>query len=331
MRAMMLMVMLLPMFGCKTYELTNAEPISEQGYGYHPLRTPPLKGNRRSGLFHLSCTDRYSAAHDSVYAVLDKNSSKQIYPTRGELAKRHYLHAAMSSNVYRSPKKKPIFRIPGWTVIEEKTSLSGFGMQLYGDRGKDEKSERLVVAYRGTDFSSIKDWGNNLALREPAQYSEAYRELKRIRSENPDASITVTGHSLGGGIALNMSLRFNGIDAVVFNASPRFYFADASNAYDNNRVFLHERGELLNGLFGNWSELRLPNQTSYGNYSFLDYTVRSISPVQEHGIYEFTRGLVVVAMTRGELHAQQMFAANINIDEAKQKDWANCQRYFVQN
>lgn len=308
--------------GCKTLPLQESPKIEQSSK--HILLKPFIPELNESGLFHLSCTDKYPTGQ-SVYEAFDKDTDTLL--SRSALAKRHYLHAVMANNSYRDPEKKPIFIIPDWHLISSLESTSGFGLLLYGNRSTAAESTELVVAYRGTNFGSIKDWGNNLSPKEPKQYREALNHLVGLKKQNPHAKINVVGHSLGGGIALNMSMRVRDIDAVAFNASPRIYFGHTSE-FPNYRAHLYEVGEGLNGLFGPWIRVRLPNSTAYGNYNFVDYKVASFSPVQEHGIYELTRGLILVAMTRGDEQAQRLFAANITEASAQSTDWKNCQKYF---
>lgn len=308
--------------GCNTLPLQESPRIERPSN--HVLLKPFIPELNESGLFHLSCTDKYPTGR-SVYEAFENDPNTQF--SRIALAKRHYLHAVMANNSYRAPDNKPIFIIPNWYLINSLESTSGFGLLLYGNRPTAAESSDLVVAYRGTDFESLDDWGNNLSPKEPMQYKQAFSHLNELRKLNPSAKITVTGHSLGGGIALNMSMRMREIDAVAFNASPRIYFGKTSKL-PNYRAHLYELGEGLNGLFGPWIRVRLPNETAYGNYNFLDYRVISFSPVQEHGIYELTRGLILVAMTRGDEQAQRLFAANISEADARSKDWENCQKYF---
>lgn len=322
-RTLLCLVAALSAAGCATHPLTQAPPPGPKGH--HPIVRPYIPAINESGLFHLSCTDQYPDG-SSVYAVFD--ADRDTPASRSELAKRHYLHAAMASNTYRSPDTKPVFAIPGWQVLDSLRSDSGLLIDVYGDGGTLGDSAQLVVAYRGTDAASLKDWGNNLALREPAQYREAYAHLKALRKAYPDARLTATGHSLGGGIALNMSLRMDGVDAVGFNPSPRIHFGRTSTAHRNYRASLFEVGEMLDLVSGPWTRLRLPGETSYGNYNFLDYRTTTFSPVPEHGIYELTRGLLLVATTRGSVEARRMFVANIDRDEALAKDAAHCARWF---
>lgn len=315
----------LALAGCKTYPLTMSPELADAGR--HPIVGPYVPKVDESGLFHLSCTDKYPNGR-SAYEAFDQDRATPV--SRAELARRHYLHAAMASNAYRTPDTKPVFVIPGWRLLESLQSESGLGLEVYGDGETAAASSRLVVAYRGTDFGSRKDWGNNLALYQPAQYKEAYAHLRALKTTHPAARLTATGHSLGGGIALNMSLRFDNVDAVVFNPSPRFSFGRTSKARRNTRVSLYELGEGLNGLTGAWSRLRLPNDTAYGNYNFLDYRTLSLSPVKEHGMYELARGLLLVAMTREVAHARSLFAANIDAAQASASDPVHCPSYFEQ-
>ncbi|MFZ2753078.1 MAG: Mbeg1-like protein [Lysobacteraceae bacterium] len=309
--------------GCRTYPLTDAPPTPTTGS--HTIMRPYIPDLNESGLFHLSCTDRYPNG-TSVYAAFDRDAQTPL--SRSALARRHFLHAAMASNTYRSPRDRPIFVIPGWQLVRPQQSRSGLLIDVYGNGPDVANSTQLIVAYRGTDGPSLLDWRNNLAFREPPQYRESYAHLKALRDENRSASITATGHSLGGGIALNMSLRFDGVDAVGFNPSPRIHFGNTSRARHNYRASIYEVGEMLDVVSGPWTRLRLPSDTAYGNYNFLDYRVMSFSPLPEHGIYELARGLILVAMTRGDADARRLFTANINRDEALQKDPEHCRAWF---
>ena len=315
---------LLPLLAaCATHPLVDAPPMPARGA--HPIGLPYAPESNESGLFHLSCTDRYPNG-TSVYAIFDAPSEGEV--SRAELAKRHFVHAAMANNAYRAPVEKPVFAIPDWHRVQSLQSRSGLMIDVYADAARLADGREVVVAYRGTDGASFPDWRNNLALREPPQYREAYRHLKALLAERPDAKVTATGHSLGGGIALNMSMRFEGVDAVVFNPSPRIHFGATSSRFDNYRASIYEVGEMLDLVSGPWTRLRLPSNVKYGNYNFLDYRALSISPLPEHGIYELTRGLLLVAMTRGDARAKAMFAANIDREQALRTDAKHCADWF---
>lgn len=322
-RALTVSLLLLTLAACTTHPLVDAPPMPARGT--HPIGLPYVPQSNESGLFHLSCTDRYPNG-TSVYAIFDAPSEAEV--SRAELARRHFVHAAMANNTYRAPVEKPVFVIPDWHRVASVESRSGLLIDVYADAHLLADSREMVIAYRGTDAASARDWRNNLALREPPQYREAYRHIKALRTKYPNAKITATGHSLGGGIALNMSMRFQGVDAVVFNPSPRIYFGATSSTLDNYRASIYEVGEMLDLVSGSWTRLRLPSNVKYGNYNFLDYRALSISPLPEHGIYELTRGLLLVALTRGDARAKAMFTANIDRKDALSIDAAHCADWY---
>lgn len=303
---------------CTSSGLKPVEAKNE--VGYHQLTRPYSKANK-DGLIHLSCTDQIDGK--SAYEAFKNDAYKsKTGLTRIELAKRYYAHAAMSNNVYRTTETKPIFAIPHWNYLARFESTSGLCLDDYGNGKTYDSSSEIVVAFRGTDLGSLRDWATNFSITEPDQHKEAYAHVSNLRTKYPKARFTVTGHSLGGAIALNMSLRLKGVEAIAFNSSPRAFWG-LTSALPNKRAHLYETGEGLNLLFGPWLRIRLPQDTAYGNYNFLDYRWRTLSPVPEHGIYELTRGLILIAMVNGNPDAKEMFRANIKKDDAR-KDWENC-------
>lgn len=307
--------------GCAGTSLYRSLPVMETGS--HPLTKPFIPVVQENGLFHLSCTDKYPNG-DSHYSAFDGDKKPN---GRVDLAKRHFVHAAMASNVYRKPHENPLFSIPGWMLVERKESTSGLTLDLYGNSASLAESTRLVIAFRGTDFDSLLDWKTNFSLSEPQQFEQAIEYFRSVRKQKPDAEITVTGHSLGGAIALNISLRESNVSAVAFNSSPRVFFGNLSKPA-NYRAQLYEVGEVLDVLTGWYLRLRLPDNTRYGNYNFLDYKLRTVSPIPEHGIYELARGLILVAMMRGDEDARALFTRNIPIELARETSWSECESIY---
>lgn len=316
-------LVLLLLAGCAASPLYRTSPV--QDLGVHPLVEPYRWRVGDGGLFHLSCTDKRLDGR-SMYEAFDADRGTPA--TRAELASRHFVHAAMASNVYRQPYEKPLFVLPRWHLLERQESTSGMSLDVHGDAPTVQASRNLVVSYRGTDFESLQDWKANLALTEPAQFAQAYRHLVDLKRQNRDAHVVVTGHSLGGAIALNMSMRVEGVEAVAFNASPRAFFG-ATRPLPNARTHLYEVGEILNAAFGVYLRLRLPAGTIYGNYNFMDYRFYTFSPVPEHGIYELARALTLVAMMRGNQAARELFVANVPMKQAREVDWDNCAALYA--
>ena len=115
----------------------------------------------------------------------------------------------------------------GWTQINlgtaenpvayDRHELSGFVGAAYGlDSNNDGIYEQIVVAFRGTERQGLGEWEGSDALitdprdfandaqivagQTPSQFDDAYTFYESIRAKYGD-NITITGHSLGGGLA----------------------------------------------------------------------------------------------------------------------------------
>lgn len=158
------------------------------------------------------------------------------------IIKEAYPYAIMASNAY---DEKTQVQLPGWNRVNRITTNNDFSADLY----QSENKAALAIAFRGTD--SLRDFTQaNLMIEFDSQlkgqYNDAEELVKKIKSDYPDKKILVIGHSLGGGLAIHISLLNKGIDAYTFNTSPRV-FATKGYDYTNNRVILiHESGEILN-------------------------------------------------------------------------------------
>lgn len=124
----------------------------------------------------------------------------------------------------------------------------GFAYTVYDKRSPAGRLERRVIAFRGTDFGQIADWFHGTIRSTQrkqglALYAQERQKLDAQGAKN--VPIDVTGHSLGGAIALQVSLANEGADAYVFNTSPRYKLM-APNA--NLRIGIAERGDVLAGL-----------------------------------------------------------------------------------
>ena len=139
-------------------------------------------------------------------------------------------------------KLKPIHKAEG------KLKTHGFNYAVYDVRGPAGTLERRIIAFRGTDSRGLADWFyGNLGNTQREQGLELYREERaKLDAEGgKGVPIAVTGHSLGGAIALQVSLENAGVDAFVFNTSPRYTLLQP-NA--NRRVAISERGDILEAL-----------------------------------------------------------------------------------
>jgi hypothetical protein len=153
-------------------------------------------------------------------------------------AAENYVYAQLSSDVYNEP---PLFVIPSVTRLElTEDDGIGFGYGLYR-RTNGDGPDDLIIAFRGTDFSQREDWAYGNIV--PLHNQRGLAVFRRIRDAHPGLPITVTGHSLGGGIATYVSLVEPVAQSVVFNSSPRF--RAPRDAVVNKRTSIVEYGEVL--------------------------------------------------------------------------------------
>jgi pimeloyl-ACP methyl ester carboxylesterase len=157
--------------------------------------------------------------------------------------------AAMSSNSYSIEPGKPFdVACRGWTRIDRDgnpsaapakvSKITGLVVDLYRDA-----NGRVIVVFRGTD--SLRDWIlANAAIPFSTQYYSANKFYRSLRDRFGSQIGLVTGHSLGGGIALGISLRY-GVDAVVFNSSPRVFDGLGDRHLPAKRTAVYQKGDPL--------------------------------------------------------------------------------------
>ncbi len=128
-------------------------------------------------------------------------------------------YAIMSARAYTSAGPNNQLLDPdGWPMLRRGTGSNGLEYAVFSN-GADE----IVIAYAGTATSLpelIPDWATNiiaaLGVVLPSQVVDAARAYVETRQAHPHASISFTGHSLGGGLASIMAVWF-GHPATVFD------------------------------------------------------------------------------------------------------------------
>lgn len=99
-------------------------------------------------------------------------------------------------------------------------SISGFSARLI----KNKNTGELIISYRGTEPDDFGDVSADIAQfsgEVTTQHRNAARLLKNI-IQNFDGNITVTGHSLGGGLvtyAMSMNNLENRVSGITFNSA----------------------------------------------------------------------------------------------------------------
>lgn len=176
-----------------------------------------------------------------------------------EASNEYALLAMMASNAYASDTDKIKFPIEklGWKKVDEaghevgpgknsytsKTFIGSVFSNMQFDIWEDSRSNRTVIAFKGTKEKI--DWiTGNLGLGIAIPYKSAKKHVRLYKEAHPDRAITLTGHSLGGGLALSSSL-WLGVDAVVFNTSPRVFDGLGDHREPARRLAVFQHGEVL--------------------------------------------------------------------------------------
>lgn len=215
-------------------------------------------------------------------------------PPLDRIARENFIYALMSSNAYGRSDYFDLRRY-GWERTAGYRAENGFSADIYINRGR----KTIVVAFRGTEFYDYRDWLHaNLSIINlfgKNQYYTARRLITKLRNkrEYREYRFITTGHSLGGGLALCISVWNKGIDAVVFDPSPRI-FAPKKHVRMNKKIVISEDGEILEYIRRAFTSLRRIGRIDYYEYDFLKG-----NPVKEHSMYKLARGLLKVAAVSG--------------------------------
>lgn len=177
-----------------------------------------------------------------------------------KVAKENYVYALMSANAY---DKGFQVEIPGWERTNRLISKHGFSADIY----ISDNHKNVVIAYRGTD--DLKDWTYaNLDTDGEGQYLDADNVFKKVVKKYSDLKIMTVGHSLGGGLAIHVSVTHKDIDAVVFNPSPRVFVSKDDIKYTNKVTIIYETGEILTAIRAMFTTLNKIDHTEY-KYNYL--------------------------------------------------------------
>lgn len=187
-------------------------------------------------------------------------------------------------------------------------------------RIKDDQSKELVIAYRGTsDFSKDFLFANFVPILPPGplyrnQYDSALQYAQRAKDalglQGQSISVTLTGHSLGGGLAEYVQKYLPNSRSVTFDTSPnqgRLY--GILNPRENPRqsVRVYERGEILSYFRYLMSPDLCFDKTPEGpglRAAWLDFYFSN--PFTAHGSHDLCTGLLKVAAIDGHLEAQDV-------------------------
>lgn len=216
-----------------------------------------------------------------------------------ELAAKYAIYGLMSFNTYEDVANSRFVLPDYWKKMEPKEDKwLGLAFDVYEKR-KNDVVEQVVIAFRGTEDKNLKDWfwGNFSS----AQYKKARALIGEVVTKYKGVPIVSTGHSLGGGLAMFASYRFDGVTAVGFNASPRYH--SKSGKKPNTRVIIYERGDPTR-FIGNilypwrWRWIWTINESLWRKKKwdilFVKYNFTTGLPIANHSSYALARGVLML-------------------------------------
>ena len=174
--------------------------------------------------------------------------------------------AMMAENAYHRKKDRnshpryPVEQL-GWMQIKPDGSPANTGKPSYSnflglavDIYRHERDGRYAYVFRGTNAK----WDYvtaNFAAGPSSQYKSAdkqFKEFLQLQAAGDPKKVVAIGHSLGGGLAGHQSLVY-GVDAIMFNTSPRMFDGLGDEWYDRKytkmpgptRLSVEQTGEIL--------------------------------------------------------------------------------------
>ena len=133
--------------------------------------------------------------------------------------------ALMAGRAYQSTRDEiNWFPIPdGWKEMLHKEGDGGFEAVSFYNGTDLANSSEIVISYAGTFDKSYADVLADIELGvfgvSATQLYQAAEYYLQVKAANPDAHITITGHSLGGGLASLVAIFFNA-EAITFDQAP---------------------------------------------------------------------------------------------------------------
>ncbi len=165
-----------------------------------------------------------------------------------------YPYAIAATNAYAGdddlfvdlgPRLGSLERLP----IAEEDAEKGFGYELFEQYSpnsvpdqEDPQVIARILAFRGTDFDGFTDIFYGTLRNDQIDIAVATYEAEAARFDDNIPWIVV-GHSLGGALATEVSIKYPRVRAYMFNTSP-FYGGDGMTNDTRRTVFI-ERGEVL--------------------------------------------------------------------------------------
>jgi len=149
-----------------------------------------------------------------------------------DVAKSGYIYAQMSNNAYGQVGDKynrdgnDFVLPPEYQVEHFGNNDLGFAYSIY-KKTVNNSLQEVVIAFRGTEgLTNFDDmWHGNILAKQNPIAIDLYHDIRASLDESGqnEVPIVLTGHSLGGALAIHVAINIDdNISYYVFNSSPRF-------------------------------------------------------------------------------------------------------------
>lgn len=164
-----------------------------------------------------------------------------------------YPYAIAATNAYTGdtdlytdpgPVLEQLERLP----IAPEDAEKGFGYEIFAQYAPGSKGDpgrvpiARILAFRGSDFDGFTDIFYGTVRSDQIDIALRYFEAEQKRW-GTDPQWIVTGHSLGGALATEVSIKYPKVRAYMFNTSP--FYRGETMTNDMARTVFNERGEVL--------------------------------------------------------------------------------------
>lgn len=215
-----------------------------------------------------------------------------------DLSAKSWKYAQLSKNVYNDPFK---YDVSNW--FEEIQTFENKDLDFYAVLFIDKITEEPVLVFRGTDSARDFVTGNNPFKQK--QNDHALAIYDKLKEKYTDKDFIVAGHSLGGGIAIHISLNKEKVTAFSFNGSPVFR---NRKKIENIRYSIVENGEILKAV-------RAPGREAKQLYTSIGCSKGD--PIAQHDMQKLATCLTQIGATEDKSAKTSL---NINKLEDKYSD-----------
>lgn len=228
----------------------------------------------------------------------DAEEVSNIYLPYAVASLNAYTYRAKDGTLYESDGEYSRFTLgkysKEWMRQKRIQKNGGLALDYYFNDSKPDIFT-VLVAFRGTEFYSVGDWGANLSwftqlipIENQYDYArEAVAEIyttAKVAANGKKLSIITTGHSLGGGLAEHIAYAFPCTSAVVFDSSFVVNYYRLAEPFDDAQV-VH--------IFDKNDELTFVRRLFFSDKESPTYKRYGINPVAKRGLQHRSEPLAV--------------------------------------